>query len=91
MWQDFDILIVGAGLSGAVLAERYAAIGKKVLVLEKREHIGGKCYDDVNSSGIRLSRYAAPLFHTNDEEVNTYINLFCRRVPSEHQVFSKFF
>lgn len=89
MWQDFDILIVGAGLSGAVLAERYAAIGKKILVLEKRDHIGGNCYDEVNSAGIRVSRYGAHLFHTNDEEVNTYIHRFGEWVPYEHRVLSK--
>src|SRR6185369_16451611 len=89
MWQDADILIVGAGLSGSVLAERYAALGKKVLVLEKRSHIGGNCYDELTSEGIRVSKYGAHLFHTNDEEVNTYIHRFSDWTPYTHRVLSK--
>lgn len=89
MWENFDILVVGAGLSGSVLAERYAAQGKKVLVLEKRSHIGGNCYDYLDSSGIRISKYGAHLFHTNDEEVHEYIHRFSQWIPYEHRVLSK--
>lgn len=89
MWQNADILIVGAGLSGAVLAERYAAQGKKVLVIEKRSHIGGNCYDELDESGIRISKYGAHLFHTNDDQVVEYIQRFATWVPYEHRVLSK--
>jgi UDP-galactopyranose mutase len=89
MWESFDILVVGAGLSGATLAERYASLGKKVLVLEKRDHIGGNCYDEVNEWGIRVSRYGAHIFHTNDEEVHGYIHRFSEWVPYEHRVLAK--
>lgn len=89
MWQNADILIVGAGLSGSVLAERYASLGKKVVVLEKRSHIGGNCYDEVDSDGIRVSKYGAHLFHTNDEDVVRYIKGFSEWVPYEHRVLSK--
>lgn len=89
MWLNFDVLVVGAGLSGAVLAERYASLGKKVLVIEKRNHIGGNCYDEVTAEGIRVSKYGAHIFHTNDEEVHTYIQRFGSWVPYQHRVLSK--
>jgi NADPH-dependent 2,4-dienoyl-CoA reductase/sulfur reductase-like enzyme len=66
----YDVLIVGAGLTGATIAEHYKRAGKKVLVIDKREHLGGNCYDEVDAeTGIRVSKYGAHLFHTNDEEV----------------------
>jgi UDP-galactopyranose mutase len=83
-------LIVGSGLSGAVLAERITAtLGEKVIVLEKREHIGGNCYDYVDdATGIRLSKYGAHLFHTNSERVWEYINRFSEWSRWEHKVLS---
>ncbi|MFA6814473.1 MAG: UDP-galactopyranose mutase [Patescibacteria group bacterium] len=84
-----EILVVGAGISGCVIAERYANIGKKVLVLEKRNHIGGNCYDFVNKKSIRISKYGAHLFHTNDKEVWDYVQQFSKWYPYEHKVFSK--
>jgi UDP-galactopyranose mutase len=83
------IVIVGAGISGAVLAERYAAMGKKVLVLEKRDHIGGNCYDFKDKSGILVSRYGAHLFHTNFEDVWSYVNRFSEWFPYEHRVLAR--
>jgi UDP-galactopyranose mutase len=61
--RRFDIVVIGAGISGTTLAERYAALGKQVLVLEKRDHIGGNCYDFYNDDGILVSKYGAHLFH----------------------------
>ena len=83
-----DIVIVGAGISGATLAERYASIGKKVLVLEKRDHIGGNCYDHYNSDGILVSKYGAHLFHTNSEKVWEYVNRFSDWYFYEHRVLA---
>ncbi|KVV16262.1 UDP-galactopyranose mutase [Flavobacterium sp. TMP13] len=87
--KQIDILIIGAGISGAVLAERYAAIGKKVLILEKRNHIAGNCYDYVDDNGILVSKYGAHLFHTNDESVWTYVNKFSNWYPWQHKVIAK--
>ena len=84
-----DIVIIGAGISGAVLAERYAAIGKKVLVLEKRDHIAGNCYDHLDENGILVSRYGAHLFHTNEEDVWEYVNQFSDWYPWEHRVVAR--
>jgi UDP-galactopyranose mutase len=87
--SKFDIVVVGAGISGATLAERYASQGKKVLVLEKRDHIGGNCYDFYNEHGILVSKYGAHLFHTEFEDVWQYVNRFSRWYPYEHHVLAK--
>ena len=84
-----DILIIGAGISGAVLAERYANLGKRVLILEKRSHIAGNCYDYIDENGILVSKYGAHLFHTNEEHVWNYVNRFCDWYPWEHKVLAK--
>lgn len=84
-----DILIIGAGISGAVLAERYAAIGKKVVILEKRPHIAGNCYDYIDENGILVSKYGAHLFHTNEEDVWQYVNRFAQWYNWEHKVLAK--
>lgn len=87
--KDSEIIIIGAGISGAVLAERYANLGKKVLVLEKRDHIAGNCFDYIDANGILVSKYGAHLFHTNDELVWEYVNQFSEWFPWEHKVVAK--
>jgi UDP-galactopyranose mutase len=87
--KNVDILIIGAGISGAVLAERYASIGKKVLIIEKRNHIAGNCYDYIDQNGILVSKYGAHLFHTNDESVWQYVNQFSKWYPFEHKVIAR--
>lgn len=87
--KQIDILIIGAGISGAVLAERYASIGKKVLIIEKRNHIAGNCYDYIDKNGILVSKYGAHLFHTNDETVWEYVNKFSEWYPWEHKVIAR--
>jgi UDP-galactopyranose mutase len=87
--KPIDILIIGAGISGSVLAERYASHGKKVLVLEKRNHIAGNCYDYIDENGILTSKYGAHLFHTNDQTVWDYVNKFSAWYPWEHKVIAK--
>jgi UDP-galactopyranose mutase len=63
-------LIAGAGLSGVVLAERLAKNhNKKVLIIEKRDHIGGNCYDYIDENGILMNKYGAHLFHTENDRV----------------------
>lgn len=83
-----DIVIIGAGISGATLAERYASSGKRVLVVEKRGHIGGNCYDHYDENGILVSKYGAHLFHTNYDDVWEYVNGFSEWYPYEHRVLS---
>ena len=84
------VLIVGCGLSGVVIAERIAnEVNSKVTIIEKRNHIGGNCYDYINEeTGILMNKYGAHLFHTNNEEVWNYINRFDTWVRWEHKVLS---
>lgn len=87
--KNYDIVIIGAGISGSVLAERYASLGKKVLVIEKRNHIAGNCYDYIDENQILVSKYGAHLFHTNDEEVWEYVNFFSDWYDWEHKVIAR--
>ena len=74
---DYDYVIVGCGLSGAVVAERLASqCNKKSLLIDKRDHVGGNCYDYRNKWGILMSKYGPHLFHTNFENVWEYVNKF---------------
>jgi len=73
----FDFLIVGAGLAGCVLAERIASrLDKKVLIVDKRDHIGGNCYDFYNEDGILIHAYGPHYFRTNDGKVFAYLSQF---------------
>lgn len=88
-YKMYQVLVVGCGLSGAVIAERLASKGKRVLVIDKRDHIGGNCYDYIDKeTGILMNKYGAHLFHTNNERVWEYINRFCKWVRWDHQVLS---
>lgn len=85
------IVIVGAGISGLVLAERLASSNKynRILIIEKRDHIGGNCYDYFDNKGVLVSKYGPHIFHTNDEEVWKYVNKFSDWEKYEHRVLSK--
>jgi UDP-galactopyranose mutase len=83
----FDYLIVGAGFAGSVLAERLASgSGKKVLLVDRRPHIGGNAYDCYDASGILIHRYGPHIFHTNSREVFEYLSTFTHWRPYEHRV-----
>ena len=75
--KQYDYIIVGAGLFGAVFAHEATKKGKKCLVLEKRDHIAGNVYTE-EVEGIQVHKYGAHIFHTNNEEVWTYVNQFAR-------------
>ena len=72
---QYDYLVVGAGLFGAVFAERATAAGKRVLVVDKRPHVGGNVYTEA-VAGIQVHRYGAHIFHTNDEGVWQYVTRY---------------
>ncbi|RCR66029.1 UDP-galactopyranose mutase [Larkinella punicea] len=87
--QHYDFAIVGAGYAGSVLAERLASqSGKKVLVLDKRPHIGGNAYDYYNEDGILIHLYGPHIFHTNSPEVFGYLSNFTEWRPYEHRVLA---
>ncbi len=83
----FDYLIVGAGFAGSVMAERLATqANKKVLIIDKRNHIGGNAYDYYNNEGILIHKYGPHIFHTNSKEVFEYLGQFTPWRPYEHKV-----
>jgi UDP-galactopyranose mutase len=83
----FDYLIVGAGFAGSVLAERLAAgSNKKVLICDKRPHIGGNAYDHYNEAGILVHKYGPHIFHTNARDVFEYLSRFTEWRPYQHRV-----
>ena len=85
----FDYLIVGAGLAGAVMAERLATrSGKKILLVDKRNHIGGNTFDYFNKDGILVHKYGPHIFHTNSKEVYDYLGQFTTWRPYEHRVLA---
>ncbi|MCU0534085.1 MAG: UDP-galactopyranose mutase [Hydrococcus sp. Prado102] len=84
----FDYLIVGTGFSGSVIAERLASQGKKVLVVDKRNHIGGNAYDHYDDSGILVHKYGPHIFHTNSREVFEYLSQFTAWRSYEHRVLA---
>jgi len=80
-------LVVGAGFAGATVARTLADTGEwKVLVIDKRDHIGGNAYDYVNEHGIRVHRYGPHLWHTSNDEVQEWASRFTEWVPYRHQV-----
>jgi UDP-galactopyranose mutase len=85
----FDYLIVGAGFAGSVLAERLANdAGKKVLIIDRRNHIGGNAYDFYDDAGILIHKYGPHIFHTNSPEVFSYLSRFTQWRPYEHRVLT---
>ncbi|MEB3336350.1 MAG: UDP-galactopyranose mutase [Leptolyngbyaceae bacterium] len=83
----FDYLIVGAGFSGCVLAERLASqLGKQVLIVDRRNHIGGNAYDHYDPAGILVHKYGPHIFHTNSREVFDYLSQFTEWRTYEHRV-----
>ena len=85
----FDYLIVGAGFAGSVLAERLATgSNKKVLICDKRPHIGGNAYDHYNDDGILVHKYGPHIFHTNSREVFEYLSRFTEWRSYQHRVLA---
>jgi UDP-galactopyranose mutase len=85
----FDYLIVGAGFAGSVMAERLASqAGKKVLIVDQRNHIGGNTYDFYNTDGILVHKYGPHIFHTNSKDVFEYLAQFTPWRPYEHRVLA---
>ena len=82
----FDIVIIGAGLAGSVLAERFAKSGKKILVIERRKHIAGNCYDELDANGILIHKYGPHLFHTDDAQIWKYLSRFTEWHLYNHRV-----
>jgi UDP-galactopyranose mutase len=86
MRESYDYLIVGAGLSGLVLAERLGSLGRSCLVVEKRDHIGGNCHDRKDRNGLFFHVYGPHYFRTNSELVRTYLSRFTEWNDAKYRV-----
>ncbi|HYO91811.1 MAG TPA: UDP-galactopyranose mutase, partial [Pyrinomonadaceae bacterium] len=85
----FDYLIVGAGFAGSVIAERLASqLDQKVLIVDRRPHIGGNAYDHYNNDGILVHKYGPHIFHTNSREVFEYLSQFTEWRSYQHRVLA---
>src|SRR3954464_11701730 len=85
----FDYLIVGAGFAGSVLAERLArGLDKRVLIVERRAHIGGNHYDCHDQHGVLIHRYGPHIFHCNSAEIFDYLSRFTEWRPYQHRVLA---
>ena len=86
----YDLIVVGSGFFGLTIAERAAnELGKKVLIVEKRPHLGGNCYTEIDEeTGIEVHKYGAHLFHTSNKRVWEYVNKFTDFTDYQHRVFA---
>lgn len=85
----FDYLVAGAGFSGAVMAERLAEHGKKVLLVDKRPHVGGNAFDRLDAAGVRIHQYGPHIFHTNSVDVFSYLSRFTTWRDYQHRVLAQ--
>lgn len=84
--MSYDVIIVGAGFAGSVIAQKFTADGKKVLVIESRKHIGGNMYDYIDENGVNRHQYGPHIFHTNSKRVVDYLSNFTQWYPYVHRV-----
>ena len=83
----YDAIVIGSGIAGAAAARILAEEQEKsVLVLEKKAHIGGNCYDEEDHYGVLIHRYGPHIFHTNDEEVYAWLSRFTDWYAFGHEV-----
>lgn len=85
----YDFIIVGSGFAGAVCARVLADSGKKILVLERRPHVGGNAYDCLDENGILIHKYGPHIFHTNEKRVFDYLSKFTEWRKYDHEVLAK--
>jgi UDP-galactopyranose mutase len=84
----FDYLVVGAGFAGVTIAERLAHSGKRVLICDKRPHVGGNAYDHYDEAGVLVHKYGPHIFHTNSRDVFDYLSQFTTWRPYQHRVLA---
>jgi UDP-galactopyranose mutase len=82
----YDVLVVGAGFAGAVCAERLASAGKRILIIDRRNHLGGNAFDKYDASGTLVHVYGPHIFHTNGKRIFEYLSRFTTWRFYEHRV-----
>lgn len=82
----YDVIIVGAGTAGCVAARKLAEQNKKVLIIEKKNHIAGNCYDEKDEHGVLIHMYGPHIFHTSKENVYTFLSRFTDWYEFRHEV-----
>ncbi|MBO5371561.1 MAG: UDP-galactopyranose mutase [Lachnospiraceae bacterium] len=82
----YDSIVIGSGAAGSTVARKLAEAGKKVLILEKRSHVGGNCYDAPDEFGILIHEYGPHIFHTNEEDVYEFLSEFTEWYLFGHEV-----
>ena len=86
----FDWLVVGAGFAGSVIAERLASQrGDKVLIIDRRNHVGGNAYDRYDDAGLLIHQYGPHIFHTNSQMIVDHLSRFTGWLPYEHRVLAQ--
>ncbi len=88
MGKQYDVWVAGAGYAGAVAARALAERGKRVLVLERRGHIGGNAYDRYDGAGVLIHQYGPHIFHTNNKKVFDFLSRFTRWRDYQHRVIA---
>lgn len=86
MNSDYDVLVVGAGFAGSVCAERLASAGRRVLLVDRRAHIGGNAFDKLDTHGVLIHAYGPHIFHTNGKRIFEYLSRFTEWRFYEHRV-----
>lgn len=84
----YDVMVVGAGFAGAVMAERLASEGKRVLVVDRRPHVGGNAFDKLDDAGVLIHQYGPHIFHTNSADIVEYLSRFTEWRRYEHRVLA---
>ncbi len=85
----YDVIVVGCGFAGAVFARELADSGKNVIIIERRNHIGGNAFEDFSQNGIRVHRYGPHIFHTSNKQVFDYLSNFTEWYSYNHKVIGE--
>ena len=81
-----DVLVVGSGFAGSVAARVLAEKGQRVKIIEKRDHMGGNCFDEYDEHGVLIHTYGPHIFHTNNQEVYEFLSRFTKWNHYQHEV-----
>ena len=81
---SIDVLVVGAGYAGSVVAERLASAGRRVMMVDRRPHVGGNAHEGYDEHCVLVHRYGTHIFHTNSRRIVEYLSRFTHWRPYEH-------